>query len=49
MLLKCVSCVKGKDGQKQAASGFVEVREVLLLHSSGQVEDAVSANFPENK
>lgn len=43
------SCVKGKDRQQQAALGFVEVREILLLHSSGQVKDATSANFPENK
>ena len=40
---------EGKDGQKQAASSFVEVGEILL-HSSGQVKDATtSANFPENK
>lgn len=43
------SCKKGKDRQQQAALGFVEVREILLLHSSGQVKDATSANFPENK
>lgn len=47
--LNTFSCVKGKDRQQQAALGFVEVREILLLHSSGQVKDATSANFPENK
>lgn len=39
---------KGKR-QQQAALGFVEVREILLLHSFGQARDATSANFPENK
>lgn len=47
--LNAFSCAKGRDRQQQTALGFVEVREILLLHSSGQVKDATSANFPENK
>lgn len=44
------SFVKGKDRQKQAALGFVEVREIVLLHSSEQARDATtSASFLENK